>query len=251
MAHGFKHGGSGCGSGGLELTVVGGITRPVKPTQNMIWANTPNDITSVFMAGEKPSNPANGTLWLKLADSGKIKIPSPVGKDWITVYPLSAEQYVGGTWTSVPVISYQGCEWVEWLTYFYDEGNEFTNITGGWNVFNGQNGFSSKESNCLHLESATSGTAHMSVVATENAVSRGNYSKLNFAINFTRVGDHGIDFGVAKTKPTSVGAIYDGYTTINTIGEHTVTYDISGFDTFYVCMYAQGGIADVYKIWLS
>lgn len=122
MAHGFKHGGSGGGSGGLELTVVGGTTRPAKPTQNMIWVNTPNEIASYVFSATQPGAPVAGMVWITVGDSGNIKIPSPVGKDWITVYPLLAKQYVSGKWVDKDAKSYQNGVWKAWVVYIVKDG---------------------------------------------------------------------------------------------------------------------------------
>lgn len=246
--------GAGGGGAGLNFNVVRYATESALlaavPKENTIGIITTTPITSWFFDAEEPETVADGMVWFPTGTSSQVEF-NALKKNGLQVYPISAKQYVSGKWVDKTAKSYQGGKWVDWITYLYNQGNELADITGGWNVFNGENGSSSKKSNCLHLESATSGYSHMSVVATENAISRGTYSILNFAINFTRVDDHGIDFGISETKPTSFTDSSDGYTTINTVGEHTVTYDISSFDSFYVHMYSQGGIADVYKVWLS
>lgn len=132
MAHGFKHGGSGGGSGGFGLQIVEGLVRPKNPTQGMIWAKTEHKVTYYYLSATKPENPAEGTLWMRIGDSGDKNIVSPVSKEWITVYTLSAEQYISGEWISIEVMSYQDGAWVEWITYLYKKGDECADITGGW-----------------------------------------------------------------------------------------------------------------------
>lgn len=126
MGKGYRHGSEELSYG---LQIVGGTTRPKNPTQCMVWANTPNEITSVYLAGEKPKSPVAGGLWVKIGDSGSKKIGSPVSKEWITVYPLSAEQYISGEWVSIEVMSYQDGEWVGVVTLFYDKDWGYT---GNW-----------------------------------------------------------------------------------------------------------------------
>lgn len=126
--------GGGGGVGGSELVIVGGTTRPAKANHNTIWLNTPNEITSYVLSATEAETPVEGMAWVSIGDSGSVKMVSPVGGDWITVYPLSAMQYVGGAWVDVNAMSYQYGEWVEWFPAgaLYWEGNERTSITGGW-----------------------------------------------------------------------------------------------------------------------
>lgn len=119
MAHGFKHGGVGGSTGGSELVIVGGTTRPSKPSQNMVWVNTGIDITEYALYATEPESPVEGMVWITIADSGDIKIVSPVRGDWITVYPISAKQYISGAWLDVEAKSYQNGTWVEWITKKY------------------------------------------------------------------------------------------------------------------------------------
>jgi hypothetical protein len=109
-----RRGGSGSG-GGSELVIVGGTTSPAKVNHNTIWLNTPNTITSCVLSDTQPTGPVEGMVWITIGASGGCKMTSPVGGDWITVYPISAKQYVGGVWTDVTAKSYQDGVWVEWF----------------------------------------------------------------------------------------------------------------------------------------
>lgn len=125
---------TGGGSGAFGLQIVEGLVRPKNPTQGMIWAKTEHKVTYYDLSATKPENPIEGTLWLDIGDSGHRKIVSPISKEWITVYPLSAELYISGAWVSINAVSYQDGEWVEWFPAgaLYWEGNELESITGGW-----------------------------------------------------------------------------------------------------------------------
>lgn len=132
----YGNGGSGGGSGGFGLQIVEGLVRPKNPTQGMIWAKTEHKVAYYDLSATRPENPADGTLWVNISDSGKTKIVSPVSKEWITVYPLYAEQYVGGTWADIDIASYQDGEWVDWWNgKLYENGNEYEEYTGGWETF--------------------------------------------------------------------------------------------------------------------
>lgn len=72
-------------------------------------------------------------VWIK---SGEISTVSfnALKKNGITVYPISAKQYINGTWDGKTAQSFQNGEWVEWLPEgaLYWHGNECVDITGGW-----------------------------------------------------------------------------------------------------------------------
>lgn len=135
MGIAFLHGNGGSGgSGGSELTIVGGTTRPAKATQNTIWIATDVKITDYALSAIEPENPVEGMVWITISNFGAVKVPSPAGGDWITVYPLAAKQLIDGVWVEKVSSIYQNGEWMEILpwTYLYSNGNEFTDITGGW-----------------------------------------------------------------------------------------------------------------------
>ena len=167
----FNMGGSG-GSGGAELMIVGGTTRPEKATQNTIWIDTDVEITSDVLSATEPANPVEGMAWIAIGDSSGIKMSSPVGGEWITVYTISAKQYVGGAWVDKTAKIYQGGEWVElgklepeyalfWL------GNQFTELTGGWHETemsgNAQHATVTTDDNMLNVTHPTSGYASCSL----------------------------------------------------------------------------------------
>lgn len=137
MGIAFLHGNGGSGGGGAggsELTIVGGTTRPAKPTQNMIWIDTDVEITAYTLSATAPEEPDDGVVWITISTDGPIKIASPVGDDWITVYPISAQQRINGEWIAKDTKNYQDGVWVEWLPEgalcWY--GNECEHLTGGW-----------------------------------------------------------------------------------------------------------------------
>lgn len=124
--------GGGGGNGGSELTIVGGTTRPAKATQSTIWINTNTEITSYALSKTEPESPISGMVWISIGNSGQVKMNSPIGGDWIMVYPLSAKQYVGGVWVNVEAKSYQNGVWVDWIVYLIKNSQIMTAVTGDW-----------------------------------------------------------------------------------------------------------------------
>ena len=128
MGHGFKHGASGAP---LNFKVVGGTTEPTNPKENMIWVNTDQKITSWIFSATEPENPAEGMVWISTGAFSTAEF-NALKKNGIQVYPLSANQYVNGAWEKKPAKSSRDGAWAEWIVYLYKEGDEYTDVTGGW-----------------------------------------------------------------------------------------------------------------------
>ena len=129
MAKGFK---AGAGGGApLNFKVVGN-PQPSNPKANTIWLNTDVPITGWYFAATQPENMAEGEVWFLTGSSSSVAFNS-LKKNGIQVYPLSAKQYVGGAWVTKTAMVYQGGAWVElWDGALFDNGNQYTHITGGW-----------------------------------------------------------------------------------------------------------------------
>ena len=121
----------GVGGVGLNFQVVGGTTQPTSPKENTIWVNTSTEITGYAFSATQPENPINGMVWITIAASSVAEF-NALKKNSIQVYPLRASQYISDAWTQVTATSYQSGEWVGWILYLYQPGNEFSTVTGGW-----------------------------------------------------------------------------------------------------------------------
>lgn len=122
----------GGGGGGLNFKVVGGTTAPNNPKENTIWINTDADITSWVFSVTEPTG-KDGMVWISTGTSSPVEF-NALKKNGIVVCPISATQYISGTWVEKTAKSYQNGKWVDWIRYLYDKGNEFIDITGGWDV---------------------------------------------------------------------------------------------------------------------
>ena len=176
--------GGGGSSGGSALVVVGGTIRPAKAAQNMIWANTDKEITSYILSAAEPENPVNGMLWLTIADSGGIKIASPIGDDWLTVYPLDTKQYVSGAWVVVEAMSYQDGAWVEWFNpnALYEKGRINYELGGGLEVYRTV-GDSSVTFGDSSFSVYVDKTTQSAIVGTKEKIDLSKYSKMYIVID--------------------------------------------------------------------
>lgn len=134
MGIAYLHGNGGSsGRTSLGFEIVGGTTRPAKPTQNLVWVNTNVDITGYAFSATEPTNPVEGMLLVTIANSSSIKSVFTVDKEWVTLYLVSVKQYIGGVWVDKSAMNYQNGVWTDlWTGELYTPGNEWKSVTGGW-----------------------------------------------------------------------------------------------------------------------
>lgn len=124
----------GGGGGGLNLKVVGGTTQPTNPRANTIWVNTATAITGYVLSPTQPQTDTEGLVWLKTADTG---VEINVGKkNAVLLHLASGMLYTGGKWASVDAWAYINSAWKQFSIAFdgrlYDNGDQCTDVTGGW-----------------------------------------------------------------------------------------------------------------------
>lgn len=249
-----RRGGSGSG-GGFDLIIVGGTTSPAKATHNMIWLNTPNEITSCALTATEPDAPVEGMAWITIGASGAVKMASPVGDDWITVYPISAKQYVAGVWVDVTAMSYQNGAWVEWITWLYKDGERFVNLTGVIEKFYTSYGtpvFTYNETSMLFTSPGNG------VYGFVNQLDLSGKSKLCCEYKVTGSGTYDCSVVVLSTKTItgmSDGAVARG-TCMKDNAIHVMEIDISTINSGYIGF--TGAINSsasfnftIYKLWLE
>lgn len=169
---GWGTGNLGGGSGWLNFKIVGGTSEPSAPRENTIWVNTDQKITSWIFSVLEPSGPKEGMVWFITGTSSAVEF-NALKKNGIQVYPNSAKQYIDGTWKNVAAQSYQNGQWVDWIKYLYNNGDECTGITGGWeSVYDNTGSFYSKAT-VTKTESSiklSGATETMIAAATKNAL---------------------------------------------------------------------------------
>jgi len=98
---------------GLNFTVVGGAAAPASPAENTIWVNTTAAITSWIFSASQPESPTTGMVWFSVGTASPAEF-NALKKNSIHVYPLSAQQYIGGSWEDKTAKSYLGGAWTGW-----------------------------------------------------------------------------------------------------------------------------------------
>ena len=86
----------GNGSASTGLTIVSGLTEPVKPKENMIWVKSDKAGKKYVFAEAAPEAPFEGLIWFLASSAGAITRTSVyTGGAWI---PTFAYMYLAGSW---------------------------------------------------------------------------------------------------------------------------------------------------------
>lgn len=121
----------GGGGGSLNFKIVGGTSQPDAPSENTIWIDTSVTVDGYAFSSDPPTNPTEGMVWI--VTSGWSSAPfSATKKNPVWVYGTGAAQYISGAWVPKTVQIYQNGEWQYWRLDLYNNGDENTPLTGGW-----------------------------------------------------------------------------------------------------------------------
>lgn len=121
----------------LSFAVVGN-PQPENPKTNTIWVDTDAEITGWDFSAAEPANPAEGMVWFSTGTASSVAF-NALKENSVMVYPLSAKQRIGEAWVDRTARSRMDDQWVDWFVWngqLYQNGNEFTNETGGWYAAN-------------------------------------------------------------------------------------------------------------------
>ena len=186
----------GFGSGGaaLNLSVVGN-PKPSSPKANTIWLDTDAHISNWIFSPAQPISAHEGMAWIVAGTLGNISF-NALKQNGIIVYPASAKQYVGGVWKSVVAQIYQNGEWIDWDVFYYNAGNMFQDITGGYfsNVVNTSYGTGTVELLSDKISLRCKGAAQ-AVVRTQNALDISAISVLQVRVHVNVISDYSSNKG--------------------------------------------------------
>jgi hypothetical protein len=236
-------------SAGAELNfeVVGGTTQPVSGVENTIWINTNTEITSWAFSYAEPENPAEGMVWICTGSGCSVDF-NALKNNTLEVYPMSAKQYINGSWVNMDAHIYQNGGWLQFRLYLYKEGDECTAITGGWS--------GTKSSNYMSFGGADNNGPQ---AYTNNKISFEGYTKLVFEYEF--ISGHGSGLGniqLAASDRTEIAYRTDYATTsiqtstLETGKIYTVEIDVSSVTlAAYVRCGGWYGSGKLYNAWLE
>lgn len=91
------------------------------PKENTIGIITTTTMTSWVFSATEPKEPEVGMVWIGIGTSSNCEF-NALKKNTLLVYPLSAKQYVGNTFSDVKAFNYIGGEWLGWAYFLFQEG---------------------------------------------------------------------------------------------------------------------------------
>lgn len=243
--------GGGGGSGGLNFQVIGGTTAPNNPKENTIWVNTSTKITGWVFSATQPTG-ATGMVWISTGASSPVAF-NALKKNNITVYPISAKQYVSGAWVEKTAQVYKNGAWADFAPepfYIFKSGegalvamNKYT--ADGQSVSIGTD----------YIEFKITGGGQAGNVRTSTTVDlSGRHSKLCCLANCTNSnGERPMSLGFSRTAMTDYDSALDvAYVSFNQNSTNT-TYSVpipEGLTEAYVGI-KGGGDTKIYDIWLE
>ena len=205
-----------------------------------------NDTKAIYVTiGDKISD---GMVWIPTGTSSPAEF-NALKKNGITVYPLSAKQYVGGTWVSKTAKIYQNGAWKDFITYLYNKGDLCTDTTGGWKVRawswnTGGNGNHATQPTATYNDSSvqlyqkTSSTTNQytGIWETVNDIDLTSVDEISFhVLSSSLSGNSKALFGVFNRTGYSSGTSSPASVTIQSgsITEQTYTVNVSGLTGAY------------------
>lgn len=220
----------GNGSAGTGLTIVSGLTEPVKPKENMIWVKSDKAGKKYIFAEVFPEAPADGTIvFLSKAKS----------------IAYSTYVFTSGAWESVETSMYIGGKWVTVSTAFdgvlYDAGSRYdewnadasvgaevsrsptltaiTKAVGGVGILYTENKVHIDGFTALHIKGSTGGGGYMAYVTSEPPAA-GKVSGV--------LASKTLSYNSGGSGELDVSAISEGYVVLYTgIGRSDFTYNFT------------------------
>lgn len=193
------------GGAPLNFKVVGGTSTPTSPKENTIWVNTDTEITSWIFSATQPAG-SEGMVWFTTSTSSAIPF-NALKKNRITVYPVSAKQYVSGAWVAKPVSIYQSGAWkTAQLIIAPNTATVWTKSAGTASASKTESGTTIS----LTAQSSANGTAASSTMYTEfDATSYSTlYIKGTYSCNNTSGGSQEFSIKLLNSSGSTVSTIY-------------------------------------------
>lgn len=226
----------------LNFEVVGGTTPPTNPVENTIWVNTDTEITGWAFSTTQPESVTEGNVWIPVGTTSSVEFNALKNND-LHIYPLGAMQYVNGEFVEKTSYAYQNGVWSNfyyWDGELYVNGNEYTHITGGWELIIGTSNnvaVAERNESDIFLGQNTNSTAAYNVYArTKNYYDLSEYNSLQVhckEIQCSYYMSCGISVAVYNESGTEVASLSLNCNSLpdssrNVVTDHTLTLDISG-----------------------
>lgn len=234
-------GGGGSGAA-LNFNVVAYATEEellaATPSENTIGVITETPITSWIFSSTEPNPATPGMMWVFTSPDSSVPF-NALKKNNIQVYPMNAEQYIGGTWVGVTAKTYQSGVWLDWWNgELFVNGNQYAHVTGGWVEagYQLQSGDGTAGTLTIGTEivlAPTGASSNCKAVRTANKIDLTSWSRITCTVNQ----QSGSGRTLLISKSTSG---YANNTSQIPASTQLSTLDISGFTgEYYIGAYAR------------
>ena len=233
----------------LNFKVVGGTIQPTSPSENTIWVNTSTTITSWVFSATQPAR-ATGRVWISVGASSPVAF-NALKKNNITVYPISAKQYVSDKWIDKTAKSYQGGKWVDWWNgHLYEYGNLHEQITDGWTSSNYRalNYQVQSTFNADNIQICGTNGVAVGGVGTVNKIDLSSYTKLKLLYSADYVGTANLSVLTNQSDDIVNAPLATANITKGSL--QTAVLDITAITEGYVAVAASSTLY-IYDIWLE
>ena len=229
----------GNGSAGAGLTIVSGLTEPVKPKENMIWVKSDKAGKKYVFAEAAPEAPFEGLIWFSATGDGII---------------TQANVYADGAWNRVDAYMYLSGAWVHIasaVVYLYNKGDTCDAVSGGWEAarWHINSGAPGSVPKLTYGESSltvsytgqeglleTRASVNLDKIRKICAVISGNTSNISYLAVATKAGETGFPQNQKASKN-----LFNG----------TVELDVSALSGKYFVGFRVRGNFTVEAVWLS
>lgn len=244
----------------LNYSIIGGLTEPSNPTENMIWIETDVPITSHIFSKIEPINPFEGMIWIITSNSSDVAFHSiKINDIYIDEkYPLFAKQYINNEWIIVESKIYKNKEWKDWAHYLYNSGSNISEFYS-YKPTTGSYSAMTPTTFTEHgiLVSTTGGGTQGVRIITSDKVTFTGYSKLCCLIDFQSALSSGA-YSFLRVVTQANTTSYVGNVSHDTpwiVGEYVYELDVSGFAQNYVEInidtYDEAVSLLIKKVWLE
>lgn len=213
----------------MNYSVVGGIEQPTKPTKNMIWVNTDQNITNWVFSKSEPKSLEEGMIWFTTGNDSAVSFFTLTmdGKEFDEVYPVSAKQYVSGAWVDKTAMSYQNGEWSAWVTNLMVLKDGILYV-GTWSVATTVSQFSDGTITATYDENKGNGGWLSEKIDTTG------HTKLVFRCKVSKVGNtsSGFNFGLSTQTFSGISSYVDqlskmvAFVSINAANNNFAEYEL-------------------------
>jgi hypothetical protein len=224
------------------------------PGKNTIGIITTTAISEWSFSAKTPPSPKAGMVWFSVGTSSDF-VFNALKKNTIEVYPVSANQYVNGSWTDVTCFTYLDGKWKSWIseTYVYNTGNQCSSVSGGWKTVNGESETAKLASGKITF-TVGSGSGRSASVFTKSKVDVSKYKTMVVTgkIVTQDISEDGESLTIGLTSSnTATSPSYTSKKVINNKGNFSESLDISKqSSSYYICLYAHASDVEVYTVLL-